>query len=1094
MSHAMRPMPFEPLLRRILGEYRERGSILGIPGGLFYVPRETAPYATKIFGSPLAAPIGPAAGPHTQLAGNIVSAWLCGGRFIELKTVQIMDELDIPRPCIDAADEGYNVEWSQELHLEESAREYASAWALIHILHRFLDLEGRVPLGTVFNMSVGYNLEGIRSARVQRFMDTLEDASELLDPIRRTLRARFPRFADVDIPNRIANSVTLSTMHGCPPDEIERIATHLLEERGLHTTVKLNPTLLGKERLAEILHGHLGFAEIEVPDAAFAHDLSYDRARELIASLQRTADRCGRTFGVKLSNTLEVRNHRGVLAGTEMYLSGRPLYPITLDLFLRLRREFPDLPVSYSAGANADNVASLLAAGACPVTVASDLLKPGGYGRLTQYLERISDAMAAAGAASLAAFAADADRTLERVAADALSDPRHAKSFAAAELPKVASPLTAFDCIAAPCVEACAVCQDVPEYIGHLEDGDANAALATILRRNPLPGITGHICTHLCQTRCTRTNVDRAVGIRDLKRFAVEHGQARLAPGASTGRRVAVIGAGPSGLAAAFYLALAGVAVTVFEAKDRAGGMPALAPAFRLPPNVVAADVARVEALGVEIRASAPIKAPPSDLLAHGFAAVYVATGFPRDSMPEDVEGIDAEGVHGAVDFLDRVAHGRPPALGTAVVVIGGGNTAMDAARTASRLTHHPCTVVYRRTRAEMPADAEEVALLLEEGNVLLELVSPVRVVAERDRVVAVECVKNRLGAPGSDGRRRPEPIPGSNLRLPADAVIVATGQRPDRDLLRSWMLETRPDGGVVVHEATGRAAPESVYAGGDVARGPAIAVAAAADGRRAAEAILAELGTPLPAPADREAPSASRDVEEIRRRRARRADRQEPARLPAARRHGFEAVTSALTEAQASAEASRCLQCATVCDKCVQVCPNRANVPYEIVPLDIQVPVVSLTDGAVADHERVSIAQPRQILHLGDLCNECGNCTTFCVHEGKPYAEKPRLFWDRAAFDAAGQSALFVDGTALCVKTADGASLRVALTEDGYAYEDADLTARLTPTLAVAEVHPRRTGDGTRSLRAAVEAAALFRALRKSVPFILPDPEKGAP
>ncbi|MCX6094481.1 MAG: putative selenate reductase subunit YgfK [Candidatus Bipolaricaulota bacterium] len=1093
MSHAMRPTPFEPLLRRVLDEYRERGSILGIPGGLFYRPQESAPYATKIFGSPLATPIGPAAGPHTQLAGNIVSAWLCGGRFIELKTVQIMDELDIPRPCIDAADEGYNVEWSQELRLEESAREYASAWALVHILHRLLGLERRVPLGTVFNMSVGYNLEGIRSSRMQRFMDSLEDASELLDPIRKRLRTRFPRFADVDIPNRIANSVTLSTMHGCPPDEIERIATHLLAERGLHTTVKLNPTLLGKERLAQILHSHLGFVEIEVPDAAFAHDLPYDRARELIASLRRAADRCGRTFGVKLSNTLEVRNHRGVLAGTEMYLSGRPLYPITLDLFLRLRREFPGLPVSYSAGANADNVASLLAAGVCPVTVASDLLKPGGYGRLAQYLERISDAMAAAGAASLAAFAADADRTLERVAAEALFDPRHTKGYVPAELPKVASPLTAFDCIAAPCVEACAVCQDVPEYVGYLEDGDADAALTAILRRNPLPGITGHICTHRCQTRCTRTNVDRAVGIRDLKRFALERGQARLTPAASTGHRVAVIGAGPSGLAAAFHLALAGVAVTVFEAKDRAGGMPALAPAFRLPPNIVTADVARIEALGVEIRTSAPIKAPPSDLLAQGFAAVYVATGFPRDSMPEDVAGIDAEGVYGAVDFLDRVAHERPPALGTSIVVIGGGNTAMDAARTASRLTHHPCTVAYRRTRAEMPADAEEVALLLEEGNVLLELVSPVKVVAERGRVVSVECVRNHLGEPGADGRRRPEPTPGSNLRLSADAVIVATGQRSDRDLLRSWRLETRPDGGVVVHEATGRAAPDAIYAGGDLARGPAIAVAAAADGRRAAEAILAELGIPLRAPADRATPSASRDVEEIRRRRARRDNRQEPSRLPIGRRGGFELVTSGFTEAQASSEASRCLQCATICEKCVQVCPNRANVPYEIEPVDVEVPVVSLADGAVAGHERVSIHQPRQILHIDDLCNECGNCTTFCVHEGKPHAEKPRLFWDRAAFDATGQNALFVDGTALYAKTADGESIRVLLTEDGYAYEDANLTARLTPALAVTEVHSRRRGKGNRSLRAAVEAAALFRALRKSAPFVLPDQEEGA-
>ncbi|MGD9675596.1 MAG: putative selenate reductase subunit YgfK [Candidatus Bipolaricaulia bacterium] len=1090
----MRPVPFEPLLRRILDEYRERGSLLGVPGSLLYRPRKAAAFATRLYGGPLATPIGPAAGPHTQLAGNIASAWACGARFIELKTVQIQDELDIPRPCIDVADEGYNVEWSQELHLEESLREYASAWALVHVLHRLLDLEDRLPIGTIFNMSVGYDLEGIRSRRMQRFMDRLEDASQLLQPIREALRRRFPRFADVSIPDRIVNSVTLSTMHGCPPDEIERIATHLIQERGLHTTVKLNPTLLGSRRLAEILHDGLGFTEIEVPAAAFEHDLAYDRALELIASLRTTAARCDRTFGVKLSNTLAVRNHRGVLPGAEMYLSGRPLYPVTVDLFLRLRREFgASLPVSYSAGANADNVAALLAAGACPVTVASDLLKPGGYGRFAQYLERIAEAMTAAGASSLAEFATDAGSALERIAAAALVDPRYAKGFVPAELPKVPSPLGTFDCVAAPCVASCAIAQEIPEYVGHLEDGDANAALATILRRNPLPGITGHICTHLCQEHCTRTNIDRAVGIRDLKRFAVLHGCAELTAAAPTGHRVAVIGGGPSGLAAAFHLALAGVGVTIFEAKDRAGGMPALAPAFRLPPQVVAADVARIEALGVHVRTNEAISYPPSELLGEGFAAVYVATGFPHDFLPPELSGVEGAGIYGAVDFLDGVAHGRPPTLGTSVIVIGGGNTAIDAARTAQRLAGRPCSVVYRRTRAEMPADAEEIALLLEEGNALLELVSPVGVVVERGRVVALDAVRNQLGEPGPDGRRRPSPIPGSKLRLPADAILVATGQRSDVDLLRSWRFELRADGGVVVHEATGRVNWDDVYAGGDVARGPAIVVAAAADGRRAAEAILERLGVPFPTSPQGHPAAAKRNLGEIQRRHARRQERQDPACLPTAQRGAFELVTLELTEEQARREAARCLQCATVCDKCVEVCPNRANIAYAIEPIDMAVPIVSLDDGTVVGHDGLRIAQPRQILHIDDLCNECGHCATFCVHEGKPYTDKPCLFLDRAAFNAAERDALFVCGPALDVKTAAGDRMRVTCTEDGYACEDAHLVARLSGALAVSEIRLARRGDGVRSLRPMVEAAAVFRALRASAGFALPREEKGA-
>ena len=178
MSDTMRPQPFEVLLRWMLDELEGSDSIFGIPRPLFYTPRSDLPYVSEVFGHALTTPIGPAAGPHTQLAQNIVCAWLAGGRFIELKTVQIMDELEIPRPCIDMEDEGYNVEWSQELKLDQSASEYVKAWALIHVLHRLLGHEDQLPLGTVFNMSVGYNLAGIQSPPMTRFMDRLADASE----------------------------------------------------------------------------------------------------------------------------------------------------------------------------------------------------------------------------------------------------------------------------------------------------------------------------------------------------------------------------------------------------------------------------------------------------------------------------------------------------------------------------------------------------------------------------------------------------------------------------------------------------------------------------------------------------------------------------------------------------------------------------------------------------------------------------------------------------------------------------------------------------------------------------------------------------
>ncbi|MEJ2210726.1 MAG: FAD-dependent oxidoreductase, partial [Anaerolineae bacterium] len=771
MSDEMRVQPFEALLTWIQGELAAADSIFGLPRPLFYRPRAGAPYATQMFGLPLATPVGPAAGPHTQLAQNIVAAWLSGGRFIELKTVQIMDELEIPRPCIDMEDEGYNVEWSQELKLEQSAWEYVKAWVLIHLLPRLLGWED-TSFGTIFNMSVGYNLEGIQTAPMQHFMDRMEDASAEIAHIQALIPDSL--LPDTPIPTRLTNSVTQSTMHGCPPDEIEAIARYLLAERRLHTFVKLNPTLLGKETVLGILHDRLGYHQIDIPDSVFAHDLKYERAVTMLRALKQVAAEQGLTFGVKLSNTLAMANHRDALPGDEMYMSGRALYPVTMNLFYKLVSEFDgDLAVSYSAGADALNVPTIAACGACPITAASDLLKPGGYSRLVQWLDNLETEMEVHGAESLEAFAGDRLATLEAAAAEALVETRYQKSYFPFGLPKVESGLEPFDCIAAPCVAQCAVHQDVPEYAWLIAQGEYDRAVDVILRRNPLPGITGYVCTHLCQTRCTRNNYEQPVAIRALKRFAFENGRAAIqksgVPDSPLGR-VAIVGAGPSGLGAAYFLALNGVDVTIFEARDVAGGMCAIAPPFRIPPEVVQADVERITGLGAKLVLGHRVTKSPAELLAEGydgvkFDAVYLATGFQRDAVL-DIAGIDGEGVFTALRFLEAVAAGEAPALGDGVLVIGGGNTAMDAARTAQRLTGSPSTIVYRRSLAEMPAEAEELEWFFEEGNQLVELASPTGVVLEDGRVVALACVRNELGAPGPDGRRRPQAVPGSEFQL----------------------------------------------------------------------------------------------------------------------------------------------------------------------------------------------------------------------------------------------------------------------------------------------------------------------------------------
>jgi putative selenate reductase len=1084
MSDVMRIQPFGTQLRRALAEYEARRSIFDIPAALFYTPARPLG-VPRLFGKSLATPFGPSAGPHTQLSQNIVASWLAGGRFIELKTVQVRDDLDIPRPCIDMTDEGYNVEWSQELTLDQSAHEYVVAWALVHVLSRVL---GWGQPDAIFDMSLGYDLAGIRHPRMRRFMDTLADASEPLGEIHAALCRDFPPLTDVELPPAIVNSVTLSTMHGCPPDEIEAIARYCLEERGLHTVVKLNPTLLGPEAVRAILRDDLGFRDIDVTDETFAHDLQYGRAVALIASLKRVAAARGLTFGVKLSNTLAVRNQAGRLPGGEMYMSGRALYPITMRLYDRLLHEFAgDLHVSFSAGADAANVADILACGALPVTGCTDLLKPGGVARMGQWVEAIEAAMQARGALTLAEFPQDRLSTVRAAADAAVRHPRYRKSAFPHGLPKVASPLGLWDCVVAPCVEACAVEQDVPEYAWHIAHGDCDSALETILARNPLPGVTGYVCTRLCQTRCTRNDYEESVAIRALKRYAEEHGRVHGLPArrAAVGRRVAVVGSGPSGLSAAASLALSGVTVTVFEARDVAGGMLRVVPPFRLPSSIIERDIARIVALGVEIRLNEPLDGTPEDLLRRGFDAVYLATGFQRDA-PLRVPGAEGAGVMSALDLLDRSRRGERVVVGRDVVVVGGGDTAMDAVRTARRFAGRPVTLLYRRTRQEMPAAPEEVDGVIEEGNRLEELVSPIEILRADGRVAGVRCVRNALGDPGPDGRRSPVPVAGTEFVVPADTVVVAVGQLPQLSFLDGSGVSRHRGGGVVVDEVTRCAGPDGVFAGGDVVIEPGSIISACADGRAAAGSICRHLGVDVVERSWRRPELTDADIVALKKTRARRLEARQPAMLPVHLRGDFSLIEATLAAEAATEEARRCVQCTTFCDKCVEVCPNRANYTFTIRPVRWRLPVLDRVGGRieVVGHEDFIVSQPRQIVHVDDFCNECDDCQTFCVHRGRPYADKPRLFLDAAAFSAETDNAFRIEGRVVwrrehgeearleCAggtRVFDGGGLRVAI--DEWRVVEATAGASFT---------------GPRSLRSAAEMAILYEGITGSLAFLL--------
>lgn len=394
MSKVMETTSLRALLQRIAGEYRAKRTIYEIPEASF---REVLDLASRspgfdFLGTRVLLPVGPAAGPHSQIAPNIVAAWLSGARVFELKTVQVMDRLDIEKPCILALDEGHNTEWSTELALEEARDEYLRAWIAVKLLSR---LWSREDDKIVFNISVGYTLEGIKDPRVDAFIEGMR-APASLEGWKRDLAVlgdfvageEFALSFGQDARNRVAgllgsfpdkpvHSVTLSTMHGCPPAEIESIGRYLIEEKGLDTFVKLNPTLLGHDEARGILD-RTGWTGVRVKRESFEHDLQFADALALVKRLEALAKAEGRRFGIKMSNTLANENDGGRLPGGERYMSGRALFPLTSRLAAKLARALPGFsgPFSYCGGVSALNARELLEAGLGPLTVATDLLKP----------------------------------------------------------------------------------------------------------------------------------------------------------------------------------------------------------------------------------------------------------------------------------------------------------------------------------------------------------------------------------------------------------------------------------------------------------------------------------------------------------------------------------------------------------------------------------------------------------------------------------------------------------------------------------------------------------------------------------------------
>ena len=401
----LRPLSLPILATRMLRELREHGSVFDLPKKSFFLGDAAHDFSVSMHGHRVASPLGPAAGPHTQMAQNLVLSWLAGCRILELKTVQIRDELTIPRPCIDMATIGYNVEWSQELRLTESLTEYVKAAMLIEMLKAEKSLGVRDDYrATHFDMSVGYDLAGIKTDGVLSFIGGLREPQALIDAQRATLPMEL---RDLPFPTELSGTLTLSTFHGCPPREIEQIIDFLLGELRLDCIVKLNPLLLGPDETRRIIRDELGYGDVRIPDSAFERDTTWQQAVDFVGRLRAKASALGLGFGIKLTNTLIVENHRDFFPDTEseMYLSGPPLHVLAMRLVQRFRQTFDaDLPISFSAGIDRHNFADAAALGLVPITVCTDLLKQGGYGRARHYFTELTRRMDAVGARDLSAF------------------------------------------------------------------------------------------------------------------------------------------------------------------------------------------------------------------------------------------------------------------------------------------------------------------------------------------------------------------------------------------------------------------------------------------------------------------------------------------------------------------------------------------------------------------------------------------------------------------------------------------------------------------------------------------------------------------
>jgi NADPH-dependent glutamate synthase beta subunit-like oxidoreductase/dihydroorotate dehydrogenase len=649
--------------------------------------------------------------------------------------------------------------------------------------------------------------------------------------------------------------------------------------------------------------------------------------------------------------------------GSGGYLMGPSTLPVNLGRVVETRK-LTDLPIIASGGVwqAADAIMYLLVG--CPLVEVTSAVFKNGYRIYGEIVDGLKDWMERKGYSSIEEFRGKAFNLAAKSSSSDLMYMEWPFSMPHEKTSPIVPAINTDKCLFSnesafpPCQAACPAGIDVRGYVNLISQGKFKEALNLIRQKNPLPGITGRVCPHPCETECNRGKIDEPVAICSLRRFLADDESSggngdRVPSHPMKKERIAIIGSGPAGLTAAYYLVNAGYGVTIFEAAPFAGGMMAMSiPDYRLPKKIVRTEIENIQKLGVEIKLNSPLGKNGlalNDIWKQGYKVIFIAVGANK-SLKLNKPGEGLNGVFDGLSFLKAVKMEEKVKVGSKVVVIGGGNVALDSARTAKRLGSSDVSILYRRSRDEMPGYREEIEKAELEGVKINCLVSPIRILGKKKRVAGIECIRTKLEWIDSSGRMRPTATKGSEFTVDADTVIIAVGEAPDLTFLGDG-FDMTPEGLLRIDRTSLATSVPGVFAGGDVVSGPATVIEAIASGKRAAMFIDRYIkGESL---VHKEKSLRTVPIDEVQIEHVRKGKRIVTPMLSLAERIGsFKEIEQGFTKEMAQEEANRCLECG-LCAKCQHFCLHGVFTPDEI------------KDAINIDYE--------------NKCWGCGDCVGWC-------------------------------------------------------------------------------------------------------------------